>query len=139
MATKIFVNLPVKDLQKSIEFFTKLGYSFNPQFTDENATCMIIEEGSIYAMLLIEPFFKTFIDKDIADTSNATEAIIALEMPDKEKVDEIVKTAIEAGGKRYRDLSDMGWMYQDSFADLDGHKWEVFWMNPDGYPQETQE
>lgn len=139
MATKIFVNLPVKDLQKSIEFFTKLGYSFNPQFTDENATCMIIEEGSIYAMLLVEPFFKTFIDKDIADTSKATEAIIALEMPDKERVDEIVKTAIEAGGTKYRDLSDMGWMYQDSFADLDGHKWEVFWMDPNGYPQETQE
>jgi len=139
MATKIFVNLPVKDLQKSVEFFTKLGYSFNPQFTDENATCMIIEEGSIYAMLLIEPFFKTFIDKDIADTSKATEVIIALEMPDKERVDEIVKTAIEAGGTKYRDLSDMGWMYQDSFADLDGHKWEVFWMDPNGYPQETQQ
>jgi predicted lactoylglutathione lyase len=139
MATKIFVNLPVKDLQKSIAFFTKLGYSFNPQFTDENATCMIIEEGSIYAMLLIKPFFKTFIDKDIADTSKVTESIIALEMPNKEKVDEIVKKAIEAGGTKYRDLSDMGWMYQDSFADLDGHKWEVFWMDPNGYPQETKQ
>ncbi|RFS13776.1 VOC family protein [Emticicia sp. C21] len=139
MATKIFVNLPVKDLQKSIEFFTKLGYSFNPQFTDENATCMIIEEGSIYAMLLIEPFFKTFIDKDIADTSKVTESIIALEMPDREGVDKIVQKAIEAGATKYRDLSDMGWMYQDSFADLDGHKWEVFWMDPNGYPQETQQ
>ncbi len=139
MATKIFVNLPVKDLQKSIEFFTKLGYSFNPQFTDENATCMIIEEGSIYAMLLVEPFFKTFIDKDIADTNNVTESIIALEMPDKEGVDKIVQKAIEAGGTKYRDLTDMGWMYQDSFADLDGHKWEVFWMDPNGYPQEPQQ
>ncbi|GAB3511311.1 VOC family protein [Emticicia fontis] len=139
MATKIFVNLPVKDLQKSIEFFTKLGYSFNPQFTDENATCMIIEEGSIYAMLLTHKHFKSFIDKDITDATQSTEVILSLEMPGKESVDEIVKKAIEAGGTKYRDLTDMGWMYQDSFADLDGHKWEVFWMDPNGYPQETQE
>ncbi|MFD2522768.1 VOC family protein [Emticicia soli] len=136
MATKIFVNLPVKDLQKSIDFFTALGYSFNPQFTDENATCMIIEEGSIYAMLLTHTHFKTFIDKDIADATSVTQVINALEMPSKEAVDEIVQKALEAGGTRYRDLTDMGWMYQDSFADLDGHKWEVFWMDPNGFPQE---
>jgi predicted lactoylglutathione lyase len=136
MATKIFVNLPVKDLQKSIEFFTKLGYSFNPQFTDEKATCMIIEEGSIYAMLLVNDFFKTFIDNEIADTSKSTESIIALELTSKEKVDEMVKAAIEAGGTRYKDRSEMGWMYLDSFADLDGHKWEVFWSDPNSFPQE---
>lgn len=136
MASKIFVNLPVKDLQKSIDFFTALGYSFNPQFTDENATCMIIEEGSIYAMLLRHEYFKTFIDKDIADATSVTQVINALELPSKEAVDEIVKKALEAGGTRYRELTDMGWMYQDSFADLDGHKWEVFWMDPNGFPQE---
>lgn len=136
MASKIFVNLPVKDLQKSIDFFTALGYSFNPQFTDENATCMIIEEGSIYAMLLRHEYFKTFIDKDIADATSVTQVINALELPSKEAVDEIVKKALEAGGTRYRELTDMGWMYQDSFADLDGHKWEVFWMDPNGFPQD---
>jgi len=136
MAAKIFVNLPVKDLQKSIDFFTALGYSFNPQFTDENATCMIIEEGSIYAMLLRHSYFKTFIDKDIADATSVTQVINALELPSKEAVDQIVQKALEAGGTRYRDLTDMGWMYQDSFADLDGHKWEVFWMDPNGFPQE---
>lgn len=136
MASKIFVNLPVKDLQKSIDFFTALGYSFNPQFTDENATCMIIEEGSIYAMLLRHEYFKTFIDKDIADATSVTQVINALELPSKEAVDEIVKKALEAGGTRYRELTDMGWMYQDSFADLDGHKWEVFWMDSNGFPQE---
>ncbi|RYU95773.1 VOC family protein [Emticicia agri] len=136
MAAKIFVNLPVKDLQKSIDFFTKLGYTFNPQFTDENATCMIIEEGSIYAMLLTHAHFKTFIDKGISDATESTEVILSLEMPSKEKVDEIVKNAVEAGATKYRDLTDMGWMYQDSYADLDGHKWEVFWMDPNGFPQE---
>lgn len=135
MATKIFVNLPVQDLPKAIDFFKKLGYSFNPQFTNEDAACMIIEEGSIYAMLLTHKHFKSFIDKDITDTKQSVEAIIALEMPSKEKVDEIVSKALEAGGTRYRDLTDMGWMYQDSFADLDGHKWEVFYIDPSGFPQ----
>jgi len=136
MAKQIFLNLPVKDLQKSIEFFGKLGYSFNPQFTDHNATCMIIEEGSIYAMLLVEDYFKTFTKKEIADATKVTEVLISLQLDSKEKVDEMVKTAVDAGGSVYRDVQDHGWMYQHSFADLDGHQWEVFWMDPNGYPQE---
>ena len=129
MATKIFVNLPVKDLQKAIEFFTKLGFSFNPQFTDENATCMIISED-IFVMLLVEKFFKTFTKKEIADTSRFTEAIIALSADSREKVDELVDKAFAAGATESNFTTDQGFMYGRSFQDLDGHLWEVMWMDP---------
>ena len=97
MTTKIFVNLPVKDLNRSVDFFTKLGFNFNPQFTDENATCMIIGEG-IFVMLLVEKFFKSFTKKEICDTSKNTEAILALSVESKEKVDQMMGKALEAGG-----------------------------------------
>jgi hypothetical protein len=134
MATKIFVNLPVKNLQKSIEFFTKLGFSFNPQFTDENATCMIIGED-IFAMLLVEAFFKTFTRKEICDATKSTEAIIALSADSRERVDEITSRAIDAGGTTYREPQDHGWMYQKSFQDLDGHLWEIIYMDMNAMPQ----
>src|SRR3989344_9446991 len=102
MTKQIFVNIPVKDLNKSIQFFTRLGFKFNKQFTDENATCMIIGEN-IFAMLLLEKFFKTFIKKEIADTTKTTEVINALAVGSKKKVDELVEKAIEAGGKTYKD------------------------------------
>ena len=134
MATKIFVNLPVKDLPKSKEFFGKLGFSFNPQLTDDKAACLVIGDN-IFAMLLTEPFFKTFTKKDIADASTSTEAIIALDAQSKQQVDEMVKKAIDAGGSIYRDAEDHGWMYGKSFADLDGHQWEILYMDDTAIPE----
>ncbi|PYI55669.1 VOC family protein [Paenibacillus flagellatus] len=126
---KIFVNLPVKDLNKSVEFFKKVGYEFNAQFTDENATCMVISD-SIYVMLLVEPFFQSFTKKEIADTAKSAESIIALAAESREQVDEIVKRALEAGAKPYNDPVDHGFMYSWSFQDLDGHMWEYMYMDP---------
>ena len=128
MVTKIFVNLPVKDLNKSIEFFTKLGFTFNPQFTDENATCMVIGEN-IFAMLLTEPFFKTFTKKDICDSSKSTEAILAIDAASRKDVDEMVNNAVNAGGLEPKETQDHGWMYGRSFQDIDGHLWEVLYMD----------
>ena len=135
MTTKIFVNLPVKDLKQSMNFFTQLGFSFNPQFTDEKAACMIIGEN-IYAMLLTEPFFNTFHQKQLADTSQYTEAILAIDAESRHAVDEIVKAATEAGGKESKEPQDYGWMYGRSFEDIDGHLWEVLYMDETALPQE---
>jgi uncharacterized protein len=128
MSTQIFVNLPVKDLNKSVEFFTKLGYEFNPQFTDENATCMIVSEN-IFVMLLVEKYFKTFVPKGICDTSKSAEVLVALSFESRAAVDEIVAKAIAAGGTTYKEPNDMGFMYQHGFQDLDGHIWEIFFMD----------
>lgn len=128
MKTKIFVNLPVKDLNKTIEFFTKLGFKFNPQFTDENATCMIVGDD-IFVMLLVEKFFKTFTKKEISDTSKNTEVIVALSVEGRENVDKMINKAIEYGGKESREPQDHGWMYGRSFEDIDGHLWEIIYMD----------
>jgi predicted lactoylglutathione lyase len=128
VTTKIFVNLPVKDLNKTIEFFTKLGFKFNPQFTDVNATCMIIGLD-IFVMLLIEKFFKTFTKKEICDTSKNTEVIVALSVESREKVDQMINKAIEAGGRESREPQDHGWMYGRSFEDINGHLWEIIYMD----------
>jgi predicted lactoylglutathione lyase len=128
VTTKIFVNLPVKDLNKTIEFFTKLGFKFNPQFTDENATCMIVGED-IFVMLLVEKFFKTFTKKEICDTSKNTEVIVALSVEGREKVDQMINRAIEAGGRESREPQDHGWMYGRSFEDINGHIWEIIYMD----------
>ncbi len=135
MATKIFINLPVKDLNKSVQFFTKLGFTFNPQFTDNMATCMIIGEN-IYAMLLVEERFKDFTKKEICDAKKSTEVLICLDAESKEGVDEMVRNAINAGGSIYADPMDYGWMYAHSFADLDGHQWEIMYMDASAVPQE---
>jgi len=127
MTTKIFVNLPVKDLNRAVEFFTKLGFKFNPQFTDKNATCMIISED-IFVMLLVEEFFKTFTKKEICNTSKNIEAIIALSAESRENVDEMINKAIEAGGIEPRKPRDHGWMYDRAFEDIDGHLWEITYM-----------
>lgn len=130
MATSIFVNLPVKDLEKSKQFFSKLGYTFNPQFTDEKAACMVISD-TIYAMLLSEPFFKGFIpNKEIADTTKTKEVLMALSTDSRHQVDDMADKAIAAGGKQFREPEDHGFMYARSFEDLDGHVWEVIWMDP---------
>jgi predicted lactoylglutathione lyase len=129
MNTKIFVNLSVQDLEKSKKFFTALGYSFNPQFTDENAACLVISED-IYAMLLLPHFFTRFTKKEIVDTKKSVEAIIALSAESRGKVDEMAEKAMKAGGIATREPEDLGFMYTRSFEDLDGHQWEIFWMDP---------
>jgi len=138
MAKQIFVNLPVKDLNKTVEFFTKLGFKFNPQFTDENATCMIVADG-IFVMLLVEKFFKTFTaDKEISDAKSSTEVLNALSVDSRDAVDEMVEKAIEAGGREFRKAQDHGWMYGRAFEDLDGHIWEVFYMDEIKMPEEMK-
>ena len=128
MITKLFVNLPVKDLNKTVQFFTKLGFTFNPQFTDENATCMIVG-NDIFVMLLVEKFFKTFTKKEISDVSKNTEVIVALSTQSREEVDQMMEKVIGAGGKESRDPQDHGWMYGRSFEDINGHLWEIFYMD----------
>ncbi|MDB5003330.1 MAG: glyoxalase/bleomycin resistance/extradiol dioxygenase family protein [Mucilaginibacter sp.] len=134
MATQIFVNLPVKDLNRSVAFFTKLGYTFNPQFTDEKATCMIISD-TIYVMLLTETFFQTFTKKEVVDAHKAVECSIALSADSKDAVNKMVDKAVAAGGTIPNEASDYGFMYQHSFDDLDGHHWEFVWMDPNGVPE----
>jgi uncharacterized protein len=131
MARKIFVNLPVRDLQKSMDFFSSLGFTFNRQFTDEKAACMVISDEA-YVMLLAEPFFKTFTKHEQCDTSKATEALMALSCESRAEVDAMVRKAIDAGGAHAMDPLDHGFMYGWSFYDLDGHHWEVLWMDPKG-------
>ncbi|MHA6529696.1 VOC family protein [Paenibacillus sp. BAC0078] len=126
-ARQLFVNLPVSDLQASINFFTALGFEFNPQYTDENATCMIINENT-FAMLLKNEFFKTFVSKEIVDTSRHTEVILAFSATSRAEVDELVHKALDAGGKKYNDPVDHGFMYSWSFQDIDGHLWEIVYM-----------
>jgi len=125
----IFVNLAVRDLKKSMAFFSTLGFEFNPKFTDENGACMIIS-GEAFVMLLTEPFFKTFTRREPCDTARHTEALFAISCGSRAEVDEMVKKAIAAGGTHAMDSQDHGFMYGWSFYDLDGHHWEVLWMDP---------
>ncbi len=133
MATKIFINLPVKNLDKSMQFFANLGFSFNPQFTDEKAACMVVSE-SIFVMLLRENYFQTFTSKAVCDAKNATEVLIALDADSRDEVKEIVRKARSSGGEIYAEAKDHGWMYQHSFADLDGHQWEFVYMDATQIP-----
>lgn len=126
---KIFVNLAVRDLKKSMDFFSKLGFTFNPKFTDDNAACMIVGDEA-FVMLLGEPFFKTFTRRELCDTSRQTEGLFALSCESREEVDDLVKKAVAAGATHAMDPQDHGFMYGWSFYDLDGHHWEVFWMDP---------
>ena len=135
---KIFVNLAVRDLQKSMDFFTALGFEFNKQFTNEQGACMVISDDA-YVMLLSEPFFKTFTTQAVCDTSKSTEGLFALSCESKAEVNDIVRKAIAAGGRPAMESQDRGFMYGWSFYDLDGHHWEVLWMDPSfiQQPQET--
>lgn len=130
---KLFVNLPVRDLKRSVEFFTRLGFSFNPHFTDETATCMIVSEEA-YVMLLVEGRFKDFTRRQICDTRTHTEGLFALSTGSRAEVDALVKAAIAAGGTHAMEPIDHGFMYGWSFYDLDGHHWEVFYMDPAAIP-----
>ena len=129
MARKIFVNLAVKDLDKSVQFFTKLGFSFDPRFTDEQATCMIVSDEA-FVMLLVESRFKDFTKKELTDPRTHTEAILAVSAESRAQVDELADKALEAGGSPANDPTEMGFMYGRSFQDLDGHLWELMWMDP---------
>ena len=129
MSTKIFVNLPVQNLDRSMKFFQQLGYTFNPQFTDETAACMVISED-IYTMLLTEAKFKEFTPKPISDATKSTEVIVCLSCDSREHVDELVRKAKAAGGTTYAEPKDFNFMYQHSFQDPDGHLWELVWMDP---------
>jgi uncharacterized protein len=126
---KIFLNLPVKDLDRSVEFFTKLGFSFDPRFTDETATSMIVSDEA-FVMLLVEDRFKSFIKTDVADATSQTEAIVALSAKSRDEVDELADKALAVGGSPANDPTDEGFMYGRSFQDPDGHIWELFWMDP---------
>jgi uncharacterized protein len=133
LSRNIFVNLPVRDLERSKAFFSTLGFGFNPKFTDEKAACMIVNETA-FVMLLTEPFFKTFTRHEVCDTGTHTEGLFALSCNSRSEVDDMVRTAIASGGKHVMDPQDHGFMYGWSFYDLDGHHWEVVWMNPKGMP-----
>lgn len=128
MSKQLFVNLPVKDLKRSVDFFTALGFSFNPQFTDENATCMIVND-SCFVMLLVEPYFQTFTQKPVADATKVTEVLMCFSANSRQEIDELVQKAVAAGGSLYAEPKDHGFMYQHSFCDPDGHQWEIAWMD----------
>ena len=126
---KIFVNLPVRDLAKSTAFFKTLGFGFNPQFTDEKAACMIVNDDA-FVMLLTEPFFRTFTSRQICDTSTHVEGLFAISCESRADVDKMVNTALSSGGSRAMDAQDLGFMYSWTFLDPDGHQWEPVWMDP---------
>ncbi len=130
MPRNIFVNLPVKNLEASQAFFRALGFSYNAQFTNEAAACMVIEEN-IFAMLVTEPFFQTFTPNAISNARVSTEVLVALSCESRAEVETMVAKAVAAGGNTYNQAKDHGFMYQHGFQDLDGHIWEVMWMNPE--------
>ena len=135
MSSKIFINLAVKDLTKTIEFFTQLGFAFNPQFTDENAACMVINDQA-FAMLLTEAYFRGFTPKgkEVADAHRSTEVLLAFDVASRAAVDETAAKMLALGATEGRDPQDLGFMYSRSLNDLDGHIWEVFWMDPNAAP-----
>ncbi len=130
MNRQIYINLAVKDPKRSMEFFGRLGFEFNAKFTDDKAACMIVSEHA-YVMLLNEAFFRTFTKKQPCDTQTHTEGLFAVSCPSRAAVDEMVKLAVAAGGAHAMAPQDHGFMYGWSFYDLDGHHWEVMWMDPE--------
>ncbi len=135
MSTKIFVNLPVKNLDSAVAFYSALGFVNNKQFTDETAACMVISED-IYVMLLTHPKFKQFTPKAISDATTTSEVLNCLSRDSRAEVDAMVRNAVAAGGSTFSDPQDLGFMYHHSFQDLDGHIWEVMWMDPDFVQQQ---
>ena len=131
---KVFINLPVADLDKSVDFFTQLGFTFDPKFTDETATCMNLSDEA-FVMLLVTDRFKDFTKKDVGDATRSTEVILALSAESRDEVDELVGKALDAGGQPSNDKMDLGFMYGWSFQDLDGHLWEVMHMDQSALEQ----
>lgn len=136
MARKIFVNLPIHDMKRSQEFFRALGFGFNPQFTIEQGACMVVAED-IFVMLLVQPFFQTFTRKPVADAKKGTEVLVCLSCESRAEVDELVRKALAAGGTAPNAPQDHGFMYGHGFEDLDGHLWELVWMDPAAAPPQT--
>ena len=134
MKTQIYVNLPVKDLERSKAFFAQLGFSFNAQFTNEKAACMVVSDD-IYVMLLVESFFQTFTKKPVADATKTTEVLVCLSAENREKVDDYVAKAVASGGKVPREPQDLGFMYSQAFEDPDGHIWELVYMDESAMAQ----
>ena len=134
MARQIFVNLPIKNMERSKAFFGALGFTFNPQFTNEQGACMVINDGASYAMLLVEPFFQSFTKKPISDAKKSTEVLVCLSCDSRAEVDSLVKKALAAGGTTPNAPQDHGFMYGHGFEDLDGHVWELMWMDPNAAP-----
>lgn len=129
MGRKLFVNLAVKDVKRSMAFWKALGFEFNQQFTNDQAACMVLGDDN-FVMLLGEPFFQTFTKRAICDTARATEALLCISCDSRAAVDELVRKAVESGGARALDPVDHGMMYGWSFYDVDGHHWEPMWMDP---------
>ncbi|MDO9435007.1 VOC family protein [Hydrogenophaga sp.] len=130
---KLFVNLPIKDMNRSQAFFKALGLTFNPQFTNEQGACLELGEN-FFAMLLVEPFFQGFTKLPISDAKKATEVLIALSVDSRAEAEEVVAKAVAAGATTPNAPQDHGFMFQHGFADLDGHQWEVFWMDMNAAP-----
>ena len=128
MKKNIFINLPIENLDKTVEFFTKLGFTFNMQFTNENATCMIVEEN-IFVMLLVEEYFKTFTKKELINRKSQVGQLLSLNMESREAVDTFVNIALSSGATKASEPIDHGFMYQNSFDDINGYTWEIFWMD----------
>ena len=133
MSRQIYVNLPIKNMERTKAFFTSLGFSFNPQFTNEQGACMVIADG-IHAMLLVESFFQTFTKKPVADATRSTEVLVCLSCESRAEVDSLVKQAVAAGGTAPNPPQDHGFMYGHGFTDLDGHIWELVYMDPNAAP-----
>lgn len=137
MTTQVFVNLPVKDLEGSKNFFNRLGFSFNPQFTDDKAACMVLNDNG-YVMLLSEEFFKNFTGKPIADAKKETEVLVSISADSRERVNELTDKALSIGASKAAEPQEMDGMYGRSFNDLDGHIWEVIWMDRNKIGQQVQ-
>ena len=133
MPRNLYVNLPVKELGRAVDFFAALGFAFNPRFTDENAACMIVNDNTS-VMLLVEPFFATFTRKPLVDARQATETLLALSVDSRAEVDDFVARALAKGAVEYAEPKDHGFMYQRGIADPDGHQWEVFYMDEAQFP-----
>lgn len=133
----LFLNLPVTDLEASKAFFASLGFEFDPRFTDEKAACLVVDERAAFVMLLSAPFFDTFTTRRRCDTARECEGLFALSCSSRAEVDDLAARAVAAGGTEARDPQDHGFMYSRSFSDLDGHQWEVLWMDTSAIPQES--
>ena len=134
MSKSVFINLPVKDLKRTVAFYTALGFKFDDRFTNDDAAGIIISEGHSYAMLLTHKHFSKFIKNEIADANKVTQVLVALSCDSREAVDDIMRKAVDAGGNDAREPQDMGFMYGRAFADPDGHVWEPFWMDMNAVP-----
>ena len=137
MSRQIYVNLPIRNMERTKAFFSALGFSFNPQFTNEQGACMVINDGASYAMLLVEPFFQSFTKKPISDAKKSTEVLVCLSCESRAEVDALVKKALAAGGTAPNAPQDHGFMYGHGFEDLDGHVWELMWMDPNAAPPQA--